>query len=145
MAHAATDTDHLPLPGVLAEIEDVAGRDAALMLASEKGGTEIYLPSPRSLADDHWLVVMLGRAVAEGICAHFRMHTPRDHRGKGREHKGGGVRVNVPRATQITRRLQVRWMHLAGVSATKIARELGISVRAVTKTRAALRAAGEID
>ncbi len=148
MAHAATDTDHLPLPGVLAEVEAVAGRDAALLLAGEKGGTEIYLPSPRSLVNDHWLVTMLGRVAAERICAHFRTHSPRDHRGKGRdftEHKGGGVRVEVPKATSLMRRLQVRWMSLAGVSTTQIARQLRMTTRGVTRIRASLRATGEIE
>ena len=148
MSTAAVDTDHLPLPGVLAEVEAVAGRDAALLLAGEKGGTEVYLPSPQSLADDHWLVVMLGRAAAERVCSHFRTHSPRDHQGKGRDftqHKGGGVRVEVPTARALMRRLQVRWMTLAGVPTTQIASQLRMTTRGVGKIRASLRATGEIE
>lgn len=33
-----------PLPGVLAGIEEIAGRDAALRVAEELGGTRIYIP-----------------------------------------------------------------------------------------------------
>lgn len=59
----------ISLPGVLAEIAEVAGEDAALAIADARGGTEVYIPPLP--ADDHWLSALIGadsaRAVAERL------------------------------------------------------------------------------
>lgn len=57
------------LPGILAEVAEIAGEPAALRLAAEKGGTRAYIPLPDNLGADHWLVRCTGwdgaRAIAE--------------------------------------------------------------------------------
>jgi hypothetical protein len=141
MATAAVDTDAIPLPGILATIEEIAGRDAALQLAGEKGGCEVYLPSPARLDPDYWLVKLLGQSAASAICRHFVMH----ERAESRVTKGGGVRLHIPTAAVVMRRLQVRWLTIAGASTTQIARQLGMTTRGVERIRMKLRAAGEID
>lgn len=54
------------LPGILAEIAEVAGEDAALALARVRGGTPIYIP-PRP-ANDHWLCELWGADKAAAVC-----------------------------------------------------------------------------
>lgn len=60
-----------PLPGILGEIAEVAGRDAALAIALVRGGRIIYIPTPSRLAPDHWIVQICGadaaRAIAERL------------------------------------------------------------------------------
>lgn len=54
------------LPGILAEIAEVAGEDAALTIARVRGGTQIYVPP---LPDnDHWLCRLIGRDEARAVC-----------------------------------------------------------------------------
>ena len=54
------------LPGFLGEIEEAAGRDAALTLAQLRGGEPVYFPpNPKP---DHWLSQLLGHDKAEAIC-----------------------------------------------------------------------------
>ena len=43
-------TDSAPLPGVLEEIADIAGRATAIAMALAWGGREIHIPKPRHLA-----------------------------------------------------------------------------------------------
>lgn len=148
MSNAAVHTDEMPLPGVLAEIESVAGRDAALAVAAERGGGEVYIPSPRGLAGDHWLVSTVGAEAAERICELYKSSHYREHRGRGRdfaEHKGHGARIEVPAIPAIMRRLKVRFMSIAGTPVPTIARQLGITARTVRKIRVQLRATGEIE
>ncbi len=54
------------LPGILAEIAQVAGEDAALRLARNRGGTQIYLPPIP--AADHWICALIGRDAALAVC-----------------------------------------------------------------------------
>jgi len=54
------------LPGTLGEIEEAAGRDAALTLAQLRGGEPVYFP-PKPNAD-HWLSQLLGHGKAQAIC-----------------------------------------------------------------------------
>lgn len=56
----------MALPGVLAEIAEVAGEDAALALARALGGTQVYIPPVP--ANDHWLCRLIGRAEAHAVC-----------------------------------------------------------------------------
>ena len=53
-------TDPCQLPGVLAEIEEVAGREAALRLALELGGQSIHVPRPQHITVDHPLAAAIG-------------------------------------------------------------------------------------
>ncbi|MFD2183594.1 hypothetical protein [Rhodoplanes azumiensis] len=59
------------LPGILAEIAEVAGVDTALAIAKAKGGRRASFPVQAD--DDHWLVKTVGREAADAICKHFRI------------------------------------------------------------------------
>jgi hypothetical protein len=57
------------LPGILQEIADVAGEDAALIVAKMVGGRRAYFPPvPKP---DHWLARAVGLDKARAICQHF--------------------------------------------------------------------------
>lgn len=53
------------LPGVLAEIAEAAGVEAALRISQAHGGHRVYIPA--QAADGHWLVRLVGRANADAI------------------------------------------------------------------------------
>lgn len=53
------------LPGVLAEIAEVAGEDAALAIAQARGGTQVYVPPVPP--EDHWLCQLVGVTAAREI------------------------------------------------------------------------------
>jgi hypothetical protein len=56
------------LPGVLAEIAEIAGGAAALQVAAAKGGLEkVHIPQPANLHDGHWLVEAVGMSHAQAI------------------------------------------------------------------------------
>jgi hypothetical protein len=58
-------TAPVQLPGILREIADAAGVEAALLIAREKGGGRAsFSPRPR---DDHWSVRLLGRERADKV------------------------------------------------------------------------------
>lgn len=60
------------LPGVLQEIAEAAGVDAALAIARARGGVRAWFPAaPR---DDSWIVQLVGRAAADAICAKLAQH-----------------------------------------------------------------------
>lgn len=61
------------LPGVLAEIAEVAGLDAALAVARAKGGGRAYIPAPAQLNGDHWLVQAIGDDLARAVAGHFQV------------------------------------------------------------------------
>jgi hypothetical protein len=54
------------LPGILAEIAEVAGEDAALDIAAVRGGTQVYIPPVPP--EDHWICQLIGREVALRVC-----------------------------------------------------------------------------
>lgn len=53
------------LPGILAEIAEIAGEDAALAVAAARGGTRVYIPPAPDR--DHWLTRLVGLQVAGKI------------------------------------------------------------------------------
>lgn len=59
------------LPGVLADIAEVAGRETAIKIALEWGGRWVHMPSAEYLRRraDHNLVVLLGTALAAKVAA----------------------------------------------------------------------------
>lgn len=57
------------LPGVLAEIAQIAGEEAAMAIADARGGTQIYVPPIPS--NDHWLCRLIGRDQAKAVCDHL--------------------------------------------------------------------------
>jgi len=127
MSGSSTEEDMLDaLPGVLAEVAEVAGLKAALELAAARGGNRAYIPS--CCGDDHWLVRAVGRAAADAICAHFAVPS--------------GIEIDIPRGP--TGRQAQYYRDLArligeGRSSSEITQALGISRRTVTRHRARLR------
>lgn len=64
-----SDAVEKPLPGILQEIAEVAGREAALAIQDVKGGQEVFIVS--RLSDENWLVRTVGRGKAQLISDHF--------------------------------------------------------------------------
>ncbi|WP_066718668.1 MULTISPECIES: hypothetical protein [Hyphomicrobiales] len=62
-------SSHPPLPGILAEIEEVAGRDAAIAIQRAQGGQDVFIVA--KLSDRNWLVKAVGREPAQKISDHF--------------------------------------------------------------------------
>jgi len=113
------------LPPLLDEIAELAGLEAALALASHKGGEKKFIPTPDRLDDAHWLVVACGRPAAELIAQRL-----------------GGTMVEIPRgpsgnAARTARR--IRTLIEQGASSNEIARACGVVFRTVTRHRARLR------
>ncbi|MGX7744965.1 hypothetical protein [Rhodopseudomonas parapalustris] len=119
-------------PGVLGEIAEVAGEEAALKLGAAYGGTRVSFPA-RIKSDDHWLVTCVGRPAAEAICDYFRQGSCR-----GIFH---GVYLLVPRGsdTKIALHTQIIKLRESGLSAAKIGRQLNLSERAVFRHLAKAR------
>ena len=104
-----------PLPGVLEEIEEVAGRPTAIRLALAWGGREVHIPKPRHLArhPDHPLARLLE---PEGTAL-----TVSDYL--------GGSTLYLPRA----RRACAIHLAAAGASPAEIATRLALSPSAARR------------
>ncbi len=112
------------LPGVLAEIADVAGVEAAWALARAKGGTNIYVPVTAD--DGHWLPKLVGRAAADKICAHFQISTT-------------GARLLIPLAKLADQQARMREAVSAGMSNNEAALAAGMHERSARRYRARAR------
>lgn len=114
------------LPGVLAQIAEIAGEDAAIAIARARGGTQIYLPpAPKA---DHWLSELIGHEAALAVADQLTGGFP--------------MRLDVPcgptnAAAQV--RAVVDRMLSEGRSETEIARETGYSARGIRRRRAMMR------
>ena len=106
-------TNSCQLPGVLAEIEEVAGREAALRLALAMGGRSIHVPRPNHVAAGHPLAEAVGDAAA-AIAERY-----------------AGESVYIPKA----RRALVKHLCALGHGTSEIAELLGISKSAVRRYR----------
>lgn len=120
------------LPPVLAEIAEVAGEPAAVLIAARVGGTRVYIPA--KVSEDHWLVECVGREKAEKIAAHFVVDGRR------------GTRIDIPLGgagayPQLRRAIAKRVHELdrEGGSARAIARAAGVTTRTVYSHRKAHR------
>lgn len=100
------------LPGVLGEIEDVAGREAAIALALECGGESLHIPRPSYLNDGHPLVGAIGMIAARKVANYFT-----------------GESLYVPMA----RIALVRHLADTGLTTRQIGRKLGISTATVSQ------------
>ena len=105
--------DFTPLPGVLEEIADIAGRPIAMALAW--GGREIHIPKPLHLArhPDHPLARLLE---AEGTAL------------KVSDYLGGSC-IYLPRA----RRACALHLAAAGATPAEVAARLGLSPSAARR------------
>lgn len=118
------------LPGVLAEIAEVAGETAALMIAAKHGGRRVYFPSVKALHEGQWLFECVGAEMARKICAHFEV----DGRGQRIDiplHVGGTYRQFVRSVAE-----RVHALDREGKSSTEISRKLGLTQRTVHRHRA---------
>ena len=108
-------TEARPLPGVLEEIAEIAGRPTAIAMALAWGGQEIHIPKPRHLArhPDHPLARLLE---AEGTALKVADFL-------------GGCAVYLPRARRACA------VHLAAAGATpgEIAARLALSPSAARR------------
>jgi hypothetical protein len=111
----------LPLPGVLAEIAEVAGSDAALKIAHAKGGTRVWIPM--RLPSDHWLVVLVGLDHAKAIANKLSAGTV------GMEHV---IPMGPIRSRTATWRT-MKHMKGEGASASVIARATGTHYKTVQR------------
>ena len=114
------------LPSLLAEIASVAGEEAALKIASARGGTQIYVPPVPS--SDHWMTRLIGQEKARAVCAQLTAGV-------------GPRRVDLPlgpTGTRATKRAQMDRMIIDQRSERDIARATGYTQRAVRKRNAQL-------
>ena len=104
-----------PLPGVLADFAAVAGRGAALAVALAHGGDDGW-HVPRRARGAAWraLAELAGEPAARALARAF-----------------GGQEVAVP----LARRALVVHLSAAGMTATEIARRLGIARRTARRYR----------
>ena len=104
------------LPGVLADIERLAGRKRAEALARMYGGRRIYVPRASRLRSDeyadHPLRLALGKTAAIAVAAVM-----------------AGTTIEIPKA----RRALAISLRASGWSAPDIACELGVTGRAVRR------------
>lgn len=115
------------LPGVLRQIADVAGEDAALAIAEVRGGTVVYFP-PRPAAD-HWLCTLIGPERALAVCDLLTCGV-------------GPARVDVPRGpTRQAAKVQAQIdsMLAENRSELDISRATGYTIRAIRWRRARLK------
>jgi len=116
------------LPGVLGEIADAAGEEAALAVANARGGTQVYFPSVPG--HGHWLSRLIGEDAARRVCARLTCGV-------------GGIRVDLPLGpTGHAARARARVDALIGegLSERDIALATGYSIRGVRRRRARLTA-----
>jgi len=71
---------HSSLPGILGEIADAVGPEAALQIARQYGGVRKDIPA--RARKDHWLTECVGFEMADRICRHLAIQDA-DGRRKG--------------------------------------------------------------
>lgn len=115
------------LQGLLAQIAAAAGEDAALKLAADRGGTQIYVPP--SPEPDHWLCQLLGERAALAVCDLLTAGV-------------GPARVDVPlgpTGALAAQRAKVDALIRTDASERDIARATGYTIRTIRRRRAMLR------
>lgn len=116
-----------PLPGVLADIAEVAGVEAALAIATARGGTEIYVPPVPGA--DHWITRLVGADAALAIATLLTCG------------QGNGMRIELPLGPTghaARQRAMVDSMIAENRSELEIARATGYTIRTVRRRRARL-------
>ncbi|ODR93543.1 hypothetical protein AUC70_11820 [Methyloceanibacter stevinii] len=127
MTEPAATYDYLP--DVLAEIARVAGLQAAMKVAKEKGGMRVHIPGTAS--EGHWLTLAVGREAAESICKHFAAGQ-----------RGGGMKVDIPQGPAglvAQRRAIADRMIAEGATTAAIVEASGYTERAVQQRKAKKR------
>jgi hypothetical protein len=112
------------LPGILADIAEIAGEDAALAVAASRGGTQVYIPP--SPDRDHWLSRLVGQSAAKQIADRLTCGV-------------GGMRVDLPlgpKGAAARLRAKVDRMIDDGRSERDIALATGYTIRGVRRRKA---------
>jgi len=104
----------MKLLGLLAEFEQIVGRDKAIKLAMVCGGTSVYMP--KNVHPEHWIAQAIGIDAARTLTAHFKY----------------GANLTVPTAP---RAIRIQALTEAGASAREIALTLHIHQRTVHRAR----------
>ena len=120
-----------PLPPILAEIASIVGREAALKIAEERGGTRTYFPRPQRLHRSQWLVQLIGIELARRLCEEF----------------AGGLPMSIeiphgPTSDRATRQRLIDTLILSGTSTYAIANQVGADRKTVRLRKARLRNLG---
>jgi len=111
------------LPGVLAQIANVAGEEAAVAIAEAVGGTQVYIPPVPDA--DHWMSRLVGHKAALAIADRLTLGV-------------GGIRLDMPSGPSgyaAKTRQKVDRMIAAGRSERDIALATGYTGRGVRKRR----------
>ncbi len=126
------------LPGLLAVIADIAGKDVALEIARSRGGTRVTIPARAE--PGHWLTSLVGMDVADRIC-----------RGLATINADGrldGVRDEViplgPVSVMRLARQRAAKAIENGASAREAAREAGLHERTIWRMKAKDKNQGEL-
>lgn len=124
-------SDH-GLPGILGEIAEIAGKDAAYAILHARGGTRITIPSTPPA--DHWLTKLIGSEAATAICNHFAQSSASGGR--------AGMVTEIPlhnTSLQKAARRRIADELRSGKSASAAAREAGVHERTAWRVKAKLR------
>ena len=124
--------EYFYLPGVLAEIAEIAGLPAALAIAEKFGGSRLTIP--KAVPADHQLSRLVGHEAAQKICAHFRAGSR------------GGDRFDIPlgpKGFYMRARATALALLAEGVPTYEIARRIGVDRSTVRRLKARERAATE--
>lgn len=118
--HKISEAVLAQLPGVLAQVAQAAGLEAAVRLAQARGGGRAYIPAPEALHDQHWLVLAVGMEAALAIASAL-----------------GGNEVEVPLGPFAGNRAHV-WAAIErglneGLSVEQAARQVGVTARTVRR------------
>lgn len=121
------------LPGILGEIADAVGADAAFAIAASRGGTRADFPA--NAREDHWLAETVGLEIADRICCALRVQDA-DGRVRGVRHELiplGSASLYKTARRQVVKALE------SGASARVAAREAGVHERTVWRIKSALK------
>lgn len=120
------------LPGILGEIADIAGKDAAYALLASHGGLRIDIPAKAE--PDHWLSLLVGLEAASKICEELRVGSP-DGTVRGVRH----VIIPLgPRSLQKAARRHLAEALRSGKTVRQAARQVGVHERTAWRVKARL-------
>jgi Mor family transcriptional regulator len=115
-------SEELPpeLPPSVRELAEAIGLVAALKLVEKFGGITFYIPS--EVDEEHDLAKLIGVEPARKLIKRF---------GSGHFQMPKCALLQLPERQRRERNKQIRAEHAAGVSASKLARKYGLTIRQV--------------
>lgn len=111
--------------GVIGDIAAIIGQPAADAISKNFGGIEIYIPNPEAINDNHPLAIAVGMELARTLARDL---------GRGKLNIPQGIHSNANQTKQ-----KILHLNKMGLSAPKIARQLGITERWVRYRLAELK------